>query len=218
MAKAKDLPRWKRTLREHFGDVRIESVSDNMDGAGRIGRAGTSASRRSWTWAPLRREDVAVELYYGPLDDDGQLTDGEATAMDKTGNDGPARARYAVQMPCLRSGMTGYTVRVMPQHPGLADARDMGLDPLGVRKRMGTEEGTSRGRGRRTGTITRKSKTPPLFRGLGTFSARLRGCRFPSAGFAISSRKSGLFCICQPMPRLVSYVLAECRRRLAGTR
>jgi starch phosphorylase len=126
MREARDLSAWKRTLREHFPGVRVESVTDNMDGRGAsVGR--DIRVEAVVALGSLRPDDVKVELYYGPLDEDGQLTIGEAVAMDKVGTDDPARARYAVQMPCLRSGMTGYTVRVMPQHPSLGDAREMGL-------------------------------------------------------------------------------------------
>jgi starch phosphorylase len=126
MRVARELSAWKRTLREHFPGVRVESVTDNLDGRGAsVGRE--IRVEAVVALGALRPQDVKVELYYGPLDEDGQLTVGEATAMEKVGNDESARARYAVQMPCLRSGMTGYTVRVMPQHPSLSDARDMGL-------------------------------------------------------------------------------------------
>ena len=37
------------------------------------------------------------------------------------------KIKFGVAMPCDRSGMTGYTVRVLPQHPGLGDPLEMGL-------------------------------------------------------------------------------------------
>jgi sialidase-1 len=62
----------------------------------------------------------------GLLDDDGQLGDGLAVEMRQVGSDGK-KIRYQVRMPCTRSGMTGYTVRVLPRHATLGDSRDMGL-------------------------------------------------------------------------------------------
>jgi mannose-1-phosphate guanylyltransferase len=71
--------------------------------------------------------DVNVELYYGMLDQDGQLTVGEAMPMDQAHVEGNGRVRYSASMPCTRSGMTGYTVRVMPRHEMMSNSREMAL-------------------------------------------------------------------------------------------
>jgi starch phosphorylase len=68
-----------------------------------------------------------VELYHGPLDDDGQLHTGQAIEMQLAAAMENRKVKYTVAMPCTRSGMTGYTVRVLPHHPDMADPRDMGL-------------------------------------------------------------------------------------------
>ena len=72
--------------------------------------------------------DVAVELYHGQLDMDGQLQHGQALEMTPQGAaDGDGRVRYVADMPCGRTGLTGYTVRVLPRHQALTDGRDLGL-------------------------------------------------------------------------------------------
>ena len=75
----------------------------------------------------LNPQDLTVELYYGTLDEDGQLTEGVALTMEQIDDVSDQHAKYAVNMPCLRSGMTGYTVRVMPHHAKLPDSRDMAM-------------------------------------------------------------------------------------------
>jgi hypothetical protein len=69
---------------------------------------------------------VTVELYYGTLDDEGQIGNGQALPMGKVEGDNH-RVKYAVQMPCQTSGMSGYTVRVLPRHDSQGDPRDMAM-------------------------------------------------------------------------------------------
>jgi len=47
--------------------------------------------------------------------------------MEQVGEVADHVVRYAGMMPCRRSGMTGYTVRVMPHHPTLSDARELAM-------------------------------------------------------------------------------------------
>ena len=126
MAGARRLSAWKANVRRHFDAVRVESVTDDMNGQGaRVGRP--IAVEAVVNLGGLAPEDLEVELYYGSLDADGQLTSGQALAMEQKAVEGEGRIRYRAEMPCTRSGMTGYTVRVMPRHPQLTDTRDMGL-------------------------------------------------------------------------------------------
>jgi starch phosphorylase len=128
MAKSKDLGRWKQLVRQGFYDIRVESVSDSMSGMGAGAKVGKDVTVEAvLNLGPLNPADVRVELYYGSLDEDGQLNEGLALPMEQVGQEADKRVRYAVKMPCIRSGMTGYTVRVLPQHELLADPFDMSL-------------------------------------------------------------------------------------------
>jgi len=127
LALAKTLSGWKHNLREHFAKVRIESVSDNMDADGRgalVGR--TVRVEASVDLGPLTPQDIRVELYYGSLDEDGQLNSGLALPMTEVQSDG-GPTMYSVEMPCNSSGRTGYTVRVLPRHDALARPLDMAM-------------------------------------------------------------------------------------------
>jgi starch phosphorylase len=75
----------------------------------------------------VRPEDISVELYHGSLDEDGQRSDGQALPMEQIGTPRDRRAKYTVDMACTRSGRAGYTVRVLPHHDRLPDARDMAM-------------------------------------------------------------------------------------------
>ncbi len=127
MAHAKELAGWKRKIREHFGNVKIESVSDNIGSNGTGSRVGRDIRVEALVdLEQLEPQDVTVELYYGTLDDEGQIGNGQALPMGKVEGDNH-RVKYAVQMPCQTSGMSGYTVRVLPRHDSQGDPRDMAM-------------------------------------------------------------------------------------------
>jgi len=128
LQRARGLNAWKQKIDKAFANVRIDSVSDDMDtngGGAHVGRDITVEAVVDL--GGLDAQDIIVELYYGTLDQDGQLTDGQPLPMKQIGQDGDRKMRYSVKMPCARSGMSGYTVRVLPYHPDLPDARSMGM-------------------------------------------------------------------------------------------
>jgi starch phosphorylase len=68
----------------------------------------------------LAPEDVVVEVYMGRVDVDGEIVDAEATALASSGTDGEGNPLFEVNaIPCEKSGLHGYTVRVLPHHPDL---------------------------------------------------------------------------------------------------
>ena len=127
LALAKTLSAWKKELHEHFGHIRIESVSDNMDADGHGAQVGRMIRVEATVdLGRLSPDDVLVELYFGSLDEDGQLNTGRAVEMAQVSNDsGPAR--YFVDMPCPSSGRAGYTVRILPKHEALAHPLEMSM-------------------------------------------------------------------------------------------
>jgi glycogen phosphorylase len=126
MDSSRELANWKERVRNEFGHVRIDSVSDDMNGGGAVVGRGVRIEAVI-ELAALSPKDVTVELYYGPLDNDGQLNDGQSLTMDQVEVLEGGRVKYEANMPCSGPGMLGYTVRVMPANPLLADPLTMGL-------------------------------------------------------------------------------------------
>jgi starch phosphorylase len=130
MQRARELAAWKRRVYEGFGAVRVEGVTDNIGGGPDGGGARVGKELRVEAVVnvgPLSPADLRVELYYGILDQDGQLSSGQALPMDQVGQAADGHANYSVSLPCIHSGMTGYTVRVLPHHPSLGSPKDMAL-------------------------------------------------------------------------------------------
>jgi len=126
MAHAKELSRWRRHLQEHFGEVHVERVSDNMDGDGVAHVGGEIRVEAAVDLGQLGPDDVSVELYYGLLDEDGQVNHGQAMPMECVGQE-DRRVLYVAQMPCASTGLTGYTVRVLPRHDLLPDPHELAM-------------------------------------------------------------------------------------------
>ena len=122
LLRARRLCDWKEKLADEFGHVRVESVNDNMDGAGaRMGK--DIYVEAVVNIGGLDISDVAVELYFGVPNDDGRLNEGQAIAMKHAASIGDGRHKYAVDMPCSQGGLVGYTVRVMPGRGSRHDTR-----------------------------------------------------------------------------------------------
>ena len=128
MSRAKELSDWKQKIRKNFNNVHIESVQDDMDSKGSGARVGKDVRVEAVVnLGNLAPDDIAVELYHGTLDEDGQLNEGQSLPMDQEGPADDHRVKYAAAMSCRRSGLTGYTVRVMPKHELLPCTLDMGM-------------------------------------------------------------------------------------------
>jgi starch phosphorylase len=148
---ARELAAWKRRVIDAWPQVRIEHVESETAGSGSLGqRLGSAlAVRVSLALGELTRDDVAVEVVYGRLDEDDEIVrpayttltaeaaeaaaedepSAEASAEDEpsAAEDEPSAVRYSGEVPLDRPGPFGYTVRVLPSHPLLDSRAELGL-------------------------------------------------------------------------------------------
>ena len=146
---ARALAAWKGRLGASWGDVRVLDVRAPMADA----TVGMELPVRAHVHlGALRPEDVAVQLYDGPIDSQGNIVGGKAVEMavvqpgqpgganlaDGTAStlapgDGPEASQeqgvyaYRGAIPCTSSGLHGYSVRVLPRHPDLPHTYQPGL-------------------------------------------------------------------------------------------
>jgi starch phosphorylase len=127
LVRAKQLWDWRKRVSASFPDLRIEAVSDDMEEDGGRPTVGRNVRVEATVdLAGLTADDVCVQLYYGPLDEDGQLSEGDRMDMNLVGQPN-GKATYHAEMPCDRSGKTGYTVRVLPRHEAVTEPLDLRL-------------------------------------------------------------------------------------------
>jgi len=75
----------------------------------------------------LKPGDVSVEAYYGPLDQKRKITEVHSVVLEHKENSSGTRHVFEGKMPCQRSGLHGYTVRVLPSNEDLVQPYELGL-------------------------------------------------------------------------------------------
>jgi starch phosphorylase len=121
----KRLVAWKERVRAAWPGVGFESVDVAPDPATLPPAAAFDVQARV-RLGPLDASEVSVELFEGPLEDDGLLESGTATRLESVGREGEIGIfRLTHRKPQTEN--LGYTVRVRPTHRDLAHPNDMGL-------------------------------------------------------------------------------------------
>ncbi len=124
-ASARAFAAWKAALVQQWPAVSVESVEAERPDAHRVGEGFmVSAFVRL---GEIRPDEVAVELYHGPLSEKREITAARTTPMRLAATPEPGRHRFVGTIPCDRSGMQGYTVRVRPSHPDAGNLLATGL-------------------------------------------------------------------------------------------
>jgi starch phosphorylase len=138
MSRAKTLATWKANAQMAWADVAIKDVKvelGNGEGAGELDarnpqlKVGSKLKVSALVkLGRLKPDDVSVELYHGPLDSRGNITDGAVIKMEQ-GNETSQDSEYWFSglAPCCASGRRGITVRVVPKHPDITNSYDLGL-------------------------------------------------------------------------------------------
>ncbi len=117
-AHARDLAKWKEFVRERWPRIRILSVEPDLPVEVCVDTPISVRARLQL--AGLSEEDVAVELYMGRLNADGEIVNAVSTAMSVVSQTGGGEYLFeAGNVICGASGRHGYTVRVLPYHPDL---------------------------------------------------------------------------------------------------
>jgi len=112
--RARALAAWSSRMRAHCSEVRIEAV----DAAPAVGLTvgGDFRVQARVRLGAIRPDEVAVELYLGRVGADDEMTDAVAIPMQPAGGQDGVAVFEATTVPCRRSGLYGYTVRVLPFH------------------------------------------------------------------------------------------------------
>ncbi len=123
LERARQLGQWKKSLQQHWPQVRIDGLSA-QDGTPCVGQG--LEVRARVRLGPIDPKDVSVEVYYGPLNAERQITEARTVPMKwQSCQDGVHQ--YAGVIPCERSGLHGYTARAIPAHPDAGHIASTGL-------------------------------------------------------------------------------------------
>ena len=130
-ALARDLASYRNRVLAAWSGVRVEHVE--ATGVGDAPQRGQQVMVRTFiALGDLSRDDVRVELISGRVDHNDRIVNRrttELTPMEKyEGN----RWRYETELELVDTGAFGYTVRVLPTHPGLRTGAELGVQALPV--------------------------------------------------------------------------------------
>ena len=112
LAKAKQAARWKAQLAKHWSKIRFVKVESDEVKEHRVGR--DLEVRAQVYLGSLDARDVTVQLYYGPLDSQGEILAADTVEMSAKQALGDGSYQFVGTVPTRASGRYGFTVRVLP--------------------------------------------------------------------------------------------------------
>jgi starch phosphorylase len=124
-AKARQLAAWLGKVETAWSTVRMDSVKNDIS---EIQLADQIVVSARVALSSLGPEDVAVQVVMGLVDAHGEIKNPEVIPMQSSGRDGSGMELFqAVLKPSTKTGLHGYSIRVLPQHPDLISSFLPGL-------------------------------------------------------------------------------------------
>ncbi|MBC9821604.1 alpha-glucan family phosphorylase [Terrabacter sp. MAHUQ-38] len=125
-AGAKDLAAYKAKVRASWSKVKVEHVEPS--GLSDSPQIGDVLDLRAYVALDgLTPEDVEVQLVHGHVNDVDELSGTEVAPLELVESYDDGRHQFAGSQPLRRTGSFGYSVRIVPRHPALANAAELGL-------------------------------------------------------------------------------------------
>lgn len=115
---------WRRDVIKNWNSVAITGVESLSDGRVRVGQP--IRVKATVNLGSLKPEDVAVQLYIGPLDPNREFVEAHTIRMSQVDTTENGWWQFIGETTSPRSGRFGYSVRVLPSH-------DMMTHPLELR-------------------------------------------------------------------------------------
>ena len=122
--KAKQLQIWKDKIRSEWHNVHISNVDFGNTTAVDVKEFGNV--KVNVKLGSLLPEDVQVQVYYGALDHQENITNPATKELKMTGKEGDTYC-YEGSFKFYENGVQGFTVRVLPNHSLLASSTDLFL-------------------------------------------------------------------------------------------
>ncbi len=125
---AQTLATWKQKVRAAWPGVQVVSLEANLADTVEVGS--TSTFETSVRLNGLAPQDVAVELVLGDVDAVDELRNVTIDRFELAGDPSSDPVAFRLERQAQSAGVVGYTVRVVPAHPLLANRAEMGLSAL----------------------------------------------------------------------------------------
>lgn len=126
---ARELAAWKSRIRAGWHGVHVEHV-ESVGVSDTVAIGDEITIRAKVDLGGLSAADVDVQLVYGHAGADDSLLDFQVVSLGSGTDAGEGRYAYSLRHVLSVSGPFGYTVRVVPNHEGLAGFSELGLAAL----------------------------------------------------------------------------------------
>jgi glycogen phosphorylase len=124
---AKHLSQWKTQMRKDWPQVQVSDVQVANKDRQSISVGESLQINARVHLGALDPQHVRVEAYHGEVDN-GDLHNPSATVLNRTSEaDGNGDYNYQGSVPATESGTYGFSVRVLPTHPGLMQTHELRL-------------------------------------------------------------------------------------------
>jgi starch phosphorylase len=123
--RAKQISVWKQHLRESWQTLKIMDVNVDNHKTLKVGESVTVRARIDL--GQLKPEDISVELFYGPLNAQGEIENPKVALMKPTEKPKGSVYEFVGVNKLVMSGRLGHTVRVLPKHEDLENPLKLGL-------------------------------------------------------------------------------------------
>ncbi len=121
-----ELARWKAAVRTAWPQVRIEHVESS--GVSDAPALGSTLNVRVYaSLGGLTPDDIEVQVVHGQVAGDDELRDPQVRTLEHAETYEDGRHRFEADIRLDSTGLFGYTVRILPQHPLLVSPADVGV-------------------------------------------------------------------------------------------
>ncbi|MEM1309112.1 MAG: alpha-glucan family phosphorylase [Cyanobacteria bacterium P01_H01_bin.153] len=111
---ARELSAWQTRLYERWYAINIEAIDIAAPTDLQVNQ--TFNVQAKIALGQLLPEDVAVELYQGTVQVDGEMHSGTSITMEYQGQDTTGKSLYRAEMQYSSSGLQGLSLRLLPKH------------------------------------------------------------------------------------------------------
>jgi len=123
---ARELAAYKSTVRAGWSGVRVDHVESS--GFSDSPQVGDILHVRAFvSLGDLAPEDVDVQVVHGRVSETDELRDMETAPLAFAESYEGGRRRFEGDLVATRTGAFGYTVRILPTHPAMANPAELGL-------------------------------------------------------------------------------------------
>ena len=123
-ALARSLAAWKEKVYKGWSSIKINYVKNNDSAEQKVGNffeveAGIALGG-------LSPDDLSIEIYNGMVDGEESFASGQPIPMTLKAGEA-AQHIFICRVPCLKSGLHGYTLRILPKNAALFSPSELGL-------------------------------------------------------------------------------------------